>query len=195
MLAWLPTYFSETLNLGLAGAAQVSLRPPIAASAASALAGPAADGAVARGVPVGAVRKAAQCAAFLGPAACLVGASLADGPLSVGFVSLSLGLASFSLAGLYCNHADLSPRYAPVLLGLTNTCGALPGIVGVAVTGALYDATDSWALSLFAPSIVLFLTGSAVFVAWGSAEAQDFGGAADAPFEVEALWRGGKGGE
>ncbi len=50
-------------------------------------------------------------------------------------MSLSLGLASFSLAGLYCNHADLSPRYASVLLGLTNTSGALPGIVGVAFTG------------------------------------------------------------
>ena len=50
-------------------------------------------------------------------------------------VTLSLGLASFSLAGLYCNHADLSPRYASVLLGMTNTTGALPGIVGVAFTG------------------------------------------------------------
>ena len=50
-------------------------------------------------------------------------------------VTLSLGLASFSLAGLYCNHADLSPRYASVLLGMTNTSGALPGIVGVAFTG------------------------------------------------------------
>ena len=48
-----------------------------------------------------------------------------------------MGLASFSLAGLYSNHADLSPRYAPVLLGLTNTSGALPGIVGIAVSGAL----------------------------------------------------------
>lgn len=53
-----------------------------------------------------------------------------------GLVTMSLGLASFSLAGLYCNHADLSPRYASVLLGITNTSGALPGIVGVAITGA-----------------------------------------------------------
>ena len=138
--------------------------------------------------------------------------------LPAGLVALSLGLASFSLAGLYCNHADLSPRYASVLLGLTNTTGALPGIVGVAITGGwggwaggrvggsglarcparhwavrsrllsthaislhphtqpippspalpcprltagfLFDRTGSWGLSLFAPSIFLFLTGS-----------------------------------
>ena len=44
-------------------------------------------------------------------------------------------LASCPPAGLYSNHPDLSPRYASVLLGITNTTGALPGIVGVATTG------------------------------------------------------------
>lgn len=83
-------------------------------------------------------------------------------------------MASFSLAGLYCNHADLSPRHAPVLLGLTNTVGAVPGIIGVAVTGALLDATGSWPVALFTPSIVFFLLGSAAFTAYGRAEQQDF---------------------
>ncbi len=45
-------------------------------------------------------------------------------------MTAALGMASFSMCGLYCNHADLSPRYAPFLLGMTNTVGALPGIVG-----------------------------------------------------------------
>lgn len=56
-------------------------------------------------------------------------------------VTAALGTASLSLCGLYCNHADLSPRYAPFLLGMTNTIGAVPGIIGVAVTGAILDAT------------------------------------------------------
>lgn len=38
-----------------------------------------------------------------------------------GLITGCLGLASFSLAGLYCNHADLSPRHAPLLLGVC-TC-------------------------------------------------------------------------
>jgi hypothetical protein len=59
--------------------------------------------------------------------------------LPAALVTMSLGLASFSLAGLYCNHADLSPRYASVLLGMTNTSGALPGIVGVAFTGEVAE--------------------------------------------------------
>jgi ACS family sodium-dependent inorganic phosphate cotransporter len=57
---------------------QVSLAPPIAALAASAVAGSAADGLVAAGWPVARVRKAAQCTAFLGPALCLAGAAFVD---------------------------------------------------------------------------------------------------------------------
>lgn len=87
------------------------------------------------------------------------------------------------MAGLYCNHADLSPRYAPVLLGLTNTAAAVPGIIGVTITGAILDQTGSWPLALFAPSVVFFLTGSAVFTAWGSADLQNFDNNAPFPFE------------
>lgn len=38
----------------------------------------------------------------------------------------------------------MSPRYASVLLGVTNTAGAIPGIVGVATVGWLLDATGDW---------------------------------------------------
>lgn len=87
------------------------------------------------------------------------------------------------MCGLYCNHADLSPRYAPFLLGMTNTVGALPGIVGVAVTGALLDATGSWEWALFAPSALFFVTGTAVFVHYGRSERQQFDNDASFWFE------------
>ena len=103
--------------------------------------------------------------------------------VSVGLITAGLGLASFSLAGLYCNHADLSPRYAPVLLGLTNTTGAIPGIIGVTITGAILDKTGSWPLALFVPSIVFFVTGSVVFATFASSDQQSFEN--DAPFAVE----------
>ena len=103
-----------------------------------------------------------------------------------------LGLASFSLAGLYCNHADLSPRYAPVLLGLTNTSAAIPGIIGVTVTGAILDKTGSWPLALFAPSIAFFVTGSVVFAAWGSSDLQSFENNSPFAFEkyAQPLYKG-----
>lgn len=58
--------------------AQVSLAPPIAALAVSAIAGPAADALVEKGVEVSRVRKISQCMAFLGPSALLTAASFTD---------------------------------------------------------------------------------------------------------------------
>ena len=89
-------------------------------------------------------------------------------------ITASQGLSAFSLAGLYCNHADLSPRDASILLGITNTCGAIPGIIGVITCGWILDQTGSWPLALFVPSIVLFCSGAAVFTVFGSSELQDF---------------------
>ncbi len=135
------------------------------------IAGTTADALLARGVPVHLVRRLAQCTAFLTPAVCLTGAALSDdGATRVALITASLGMASFSLAGLYCNHADLSPKYAPLLLGCTNTAGAIPGIFGVALTGVLLDRTDSWGLALFAPCVLLFVAGSFVFCTFGRYE-------------------------
>ena len=45
-----------------------------------------------------------------------------DNPVAtVVLLTIGLSLASFSYAGLYCNHQDMSPRYASILLGMTNT--------------------------------------------------------------------------
>lgn len=189
MLAWLPYYFSDLLSLDLRSAAGISLLPPLAAVFVSAIAGPLADYLIDRKrLKVSLVRKAAQCAAFLGPAGCLLAVSTTelDGNLTVALLSLSLGLASFSLAGLYSNHADLSPRYASILLGLTNTAGAIPGIAGVAFTGWLYDSTNSWGIALFSPSIFFFITGSLVYVLYGSSDEQNFmGSEANRRFPLE----------
>ncbi|CAG9464006.1 unnamed protein product [Pedinophyceae sp. YPF-701] len=188
MLAWLPTYFTETLHLELSQAAQVSLLPPLAAIAVSTIAGPSADGLIERGWPTSRVRKTAQALAFLGPLGCLVAVpAFQDQPwVAIALIAGALGLNSFALAGLYCNHQDLSPRYASVLLGMTNTAAAVPGIFGVTLTGLLLDQTDSdWGLSLFYPSAMWFAFGAAVFVALGSSDKQDFDGN-NAPFAWEA---------
>lgn len=194
MLAWLPTYFTDTMSVDLMHAAQTALLPPLAGIAASAVAGPAADALLAAGAPLPAVRKGAQSIAFLLPAACLAAASVpaigGDGgggaPASVALLTAALGLSSFSLAGLYCTHQDLSPKYSSALLGLTNTSGAVPGVLGVAVTGCLYDATGSWATALFLPSALFLLSGAAVYAAAGSNAPEDYDApGADDPFAWE----------
>lgn len=195
MLAWLPTYFVDTLSVDLMHAAQTALLPPLAGIAASAVAGPAIDAAISSGVPIPVARKAAQSVAFLVPTACLLAAAAGGDDLSpaasVGLVTAALGISSFSLAGLYCTHQDLSPKYSSALLGLTNTSGAVPGIVGVAATGLLFDATGSWAAALFLPTAFFLTTGAAVYVFAGRNAQEDFDAPGlDAPFAWEERLRG-----
>jgi len=183
-MAWLPSYLADTLSLDLVRAAQVALLPPIAGILTSSVAGPMADFLVERGWETSIVRKLAQCMAFLGPAACLTAATLTeDSVLRVALITSALGLSSFSMAGLYCNHQDLSPKYASFLLGLTNTTGAVPGIFGVFFVGYLLDQTGSWPIALFIPSILSFITGTFVFTRYASSEQELFDN--DQPFELE----------
>lgn len=176
MLAWLPTYFTDTMSVDLMHAAQTALLPPLAGIAASSVAGITADALIGKGMPVAAVRKLAQGVAFLVPSACLLAAAVPDmdTTVTVGLITAALGISSFSLAGLYCTHQDLSPKYSSAMLGLTNTSGAVPGILGVAFTGYLYDKFGSWPVALFYPTIFFLLTGAAVYTFLGSNDAENF---------------------
>lgn len=156
-------------------------------------AGQLADKLIESKVPVRTVRLLAQCTAFLVPSGCLVAACMFQGTYtSIVFIAAALGLNSFALAGLYCTHQDMSSRYAGPLLGLTNTSGAVPGILGVAIVGVLLDLTDSWSVALFAPIIFFFFAGTAVFSTYASSEPQDYED--NSPFEFEGkLWARVKG--
>ncbi|XP_072993862.1 probable anion transporter 6, chloroplastic isoform X1 [Typha latifolia] len=176
-LSWLPTFFSEELDLNLTEAAWVSILPSLASILITSIAAPFADNLISKGVEITKVRKICQTIAFLSPATFMTLSSLDLGLPHweiVAFLSSGLALSSFALSGLYCTHQDISREYASILLGITNTVGAIPGIVGVALTGYLLDSTHSWSLSLFAPSIFFYLTGTVVWLVFASSQPQKF---------------------
>ncbi|XAR66841.1 hypothetical protein NMG60_11013190 [Bertholletia excelsa] len=176
-LSWLPTFFSEELNLNLTEAAWVSVLPPLTSIFVTSIAAQFADNLIASGVETTLVRKICQTIAFLSPATCMLLSSLDIGlpPWEIVVILTGgLALSSFALSGLYCTHQDISREYASILLGITNTVGAVPGIVGVALTGYLLDSTHSWSLSLFAPSIFFYLTGTIVWLVLASSKPQKF---------------------
>ena len=199
MLSWIPTYLSQVYRFDLSHAAYISILPPMASAACGALAGQAADFVIANtGVDTTTVRKVVQLTAFVAPAACLAKLIAINdgGPETIAanetdaivLLTLAIGLGALSLAGLYCNHQDMSRKYASVLLGITNTVGAAPGIIGVAFTGFMLDRTGDWSLSMFAPCIFFYITGAVVYSAFGSSAPVDFdarqrqlSGAADRP--------------
>jgi ACS family sodium-dependent inorganic phosphate cotransporter len=82
---------------------------------------------------------------------------------------VALGLGSFALSGYASNHLDIAPRYAGALMGLSNTAGTLPGVIGVTVTGYLLDSTGSWAL-VFGIAAALYVAGTVVWRAFAKGE-------------------------
>ncbi|KXZ49968.1 hypothetical protein GPECTOR_18g125 [Gonium pectorale] len=193
MLAWLPTYFVDTLSVDLLHASQTALLPPLAGIVAGAAAGAGADALISSGVPVPAVRKLVQNTAFVLPTALLLAAChpvVADNPAATtAAITAALGISSGSLAGLFCTHQDMSPKYAPILLGLTNTTAAIPGVLGVAAVGYLFEHTQSWEVALFLPSAFFMVTAAFAYTLWGRNEPIDFDAADNSPFRFEARIR------
>ena len=115
------------------------------------------------------VRKVAQTIGFLGPAFFLTQLGKVHSPVAaVGCMMAAQGLDAFSQAGLYSNHADIGPRYAGVLLGLSNTAGVLAGVLGTAATGYILKAgtwDDVWAVA-----VGLYLVGTVVWNLFATGE-------------------------
>lgn len=180
LLAWLPSYFEMALGLNVEKSSLLTLIPYIAMTLMTPFVGPVADGLAARGWSVTTVRKLSQGIAFAGPALCMFAMSIltpmtpgaGNTTLLVAIMSLAFALGAWARAGLYCNHQDLSPKYAAALLGLTNTAGALPGVLGVTAAGYLLDVTGSWSYALFYPTIICQLFGLVVYSMLASSEKQ-----------------------
>jgi len=80
----------------------------------------------------------------------------------------ALGTLAFTWSGFAPNHLDIAPRHADVLMGLTNTAGTLPGIIGVLITGWLVDLTGSYA-SAFALAAAMNVCGALVWLGFSTA--------------------------
>jgi ACS family sodium-dependent inorganic phosphate cotransporter len=111
-----------------------------------------------------------QSTGFLGAAAALLAIGQVHSvPAAIALMCVALGVGSFAQSGFASNHLDIAPKYAGALMGLSNTAGTLPGVIGVAVTGYILDATGSWAL-VFGIAAGLYVAGTAVWLTFAKGE-------------------------
>jgi cyanate permease len=82
-------------------------------------------------------------------------------------MSVGTALGAFVTGGFAVNHMDVAPRHAGTLMGLTNTAGTVPGVIGVFVSGLILEATGSWAL-VFQVTAGITLFGLAFFLLFAS---------------------------
>ena len=99
------------------------------------------------GMAVVTVRRIMQTIGFGGIACALfVVGSVETVWIAIAIMTVGNTLGAAVTGGFAVNHMDVAPRYAGTLMGITNTAGTIPGIIGVTITGVILEQTGSWAL-------------------------------------------------
>jgi len=155
LLTWLPSYFRDVHGLSIGHSGLFSAAPWLTMFAVSNVAGPVADWMVQRGASVTVTRKLMQCGALTVSAALLLALHAAHSPLTA-LVLLcgAAGALACTAAGHMPVYLDVAPRHGGVMFAFGNTFAALPGIVGVAVTGWLLDLTHTYFAAFVLTAIV-----------------------------------------
>lgn len=168
LLAWLPSYFRGALGLSITNAGLYSAAPWLTMFIVGNLAGVIADLLVRRGLSLTAVRKIMQTIGLVGSAIFMLLARDVDSAgVALFLMCGALGAAAFTWSGFVPNHLDIAPRYADVLMGITNTAGTVPGIIGVAITGWLVDVTGTYSTA-FALAAGVNIFGAVVWLAFAT---------------------------
>ncbi|MGE0624126.1 MAG: ACS family MFS transporter [Pseudomonadales bacterium] len=172
VLSWLPKYVNEGLGVAFAAVGVVSMLPHITSFVCLNVAGNIADRMIRQGMDVTFVRKLLQTIAFGGLAACLFLIPMVESAwAAIGILCLGKVFSAAGVGGFNVNHMDIAPRHAGTLMGITNTAGTIPGIVGVYVTGLILELTGSWAL-VFQVTAAVTAFGMVFYLLFASGEKQ-----------------------
>jgi len=172
LLAWLPTYVNRGLGVDFGAIGLLSAIPYAVAFIAFSLTGALADRLLNSGWKPTRVRKVMQTIGFGGPSLMLLLVGYVESaPMAILLMSLGNLFLAFSAGGYAVNHLDVAPRFAGTLMGLSNTAGTIPGIVGVAISGFILAWTDSWLL-VFQVAAGVYLFGMLFYLKFATGEKQ-----------------------
>ncbi|KAH7549936.1 hypothetical protein JRO89_XS13G0107800 [Xanthoceras sorbifolium] len=111
------------------------------------------------GISVTLTRKIMQSIGFVGPGIALIGLTAAKRPsIASAWLTLAVGLKSFSHSGFLVNLQDIAPQYAGVLHGMANTAGTFAAIVGTIGAGFFVELVGSFRGFLLLTSLLYFLS-------------------------------------
>ncbi|KAG9273108.1 vesicular glutamate transporter 3 [Astyanax mexicanus] len=122
------------------------------------------------------VRKIMNCGGFGMEATLLlvVGFSHTRG-VAISFLVLAVGFSGFAISGFNVNHLDIAPRYASILMGISNGVGTLSGMVCPLIVGALtkHKTRLEWQ-NVFVIASMVHYCGVIFYAIFASGEKQDW---------------------
>ncbi|XP_066268922.1 sialin-like [Branchiostoma lanceolatum] len=108
-----------------------------------------------------AVRKVFNCFGLVLPGVFMVATGYVDCSqqvLAIVFLTLSVAMGGLCMSGFNVNHLDIAPRYAGVLMGISNCAATIPGFAGPAVVGILTKHANTWITRKHQWQIVFYIT-------------------------------------
>jgi len=170
LLLWLPTYLDKSFAMTLPRVGLYSIVPWVSTFICSNIAGWLADRMMRNGYRTVTVRKTLQNVSFIGGSLPLLLLPSVSSPIqAIILVTLSVACNGFGTGAFAANHLDIAPRYAGILMGISNTVATVPGIIGVAATGFVVRATGSFSAVFYVIAIV-YMFGALGYNLWASGE-------------------------
>ncbi|PON42770.1 Major facilitator, partial [Parasponia andersonii] len=158
ILSWMPIYFNFVYHVDLRHAAWFSAVPWSVMAIVGFLAGLWSDLLIRSGRSITLTRKVMQSIGFVGPGMALVGLTTAKSPLiASAWLTLAVGLKSFSHSGFLVNLQEIAPQYSGVLHGLSNTAGTFAAILGTVGAGFFVELVGSFQGFLLLTALLYFL--------------------------------------
>ncbi|KAJ8402500.1 hypothetical protein AAFF_G00365830 [Aldrovandia affinis] len=206
-----PAYFEEVFGFEISKVGLVSALPHLVMTIIVPLGGQLADFLRTRGImSTTNVRKLMNCGGFGMEATLLlvVGFSHTKG-VAISFLVLAVGFSGFAISGFNVNHLDIAPRYASILMGISNGVGTLSGMVCPLIVGAMtkHKTREEWQYVFLIAALVHY--GGVVFYGiFASGEKQPWANVEDTSEEkcgiinedeladaTEEMYGGGGGGQ
>ena len=170
LLAWMPTYITQGLGVDYANVGLFAMIPSLASFLFLNVSGVVTDRLIARGGDVTRIRKTMQTIGFGGSALTLMFVGyVQDVTMAIALMTLGSVIGAFASSGFAVNHLDIAPRQAGVVMGLSNTAGTIPGIIGVTISGFILDWTGSWTL-VFQVAAGVYLVGLLFYLVFASSK-------------------------
>uniref|UniRef100_A0A8C3MN96 Vesicular glutamate transporter 1 n=1 Tax=Geospiza parvula TaxID=87175 RepID=A0A8C3MN96_GEOPR len=187
-----PAYFEEVFGFEISKVGLLSALPHLVMTIVVPIGGQIADFLRSRGLmSTTNVRKMMNCGGFGMEATLLLVVGYSHSrAVAISFLVLAVGFSGFAISGFNVNHLDIAPRYASVLMGLSNGVGTLSGMVCPLIVGALtrHKTREEWQWVFLIAALVHY-GGVAFYGVFASGEPQPW---AEPPREeAEPLAPGG----
>ncbi|KAL5007698.1 hypothetical protein ScPMuIL_016504 [Solemya velum] len=156
-----PTYFTEVFNFDVSKSGILSALPHLVMAIIVPIGGQIADFLRTRGIlSTTVVRKVFNCGGFGLEAVFLLGAAFSRETITaIVCLTLAVGFSGFAISGFNVNHLDIAPRYASILMGLSNGVGTLSGMLCPIITEVLTknNSAKDWESVFLIASCVHFV--------------------------------------